>query len=579
MRAALKIFAGIIAIGLIVYGMSPWSTEERWLLCLWSATLLGGFAVWPVRRQRSTGIYGGTQNLAMVLVIGFSMLTLQLLYLQVVKAGAIYSRTVTDDNGNITSNARPVIAGMKVKRGTIFDSQGAVLAENVVTSDDFSYRTYPIADTYNIEAFAHVLGFASTVYGLAGIEDSYNAYLTGERGSSWQSIQNDLLNHPQEGHNLQLTINAALQQRAYDALGGRVGSVVVLDVKTGAVRALVGYPAFDPRQLTLNTSADNWSSQTQNITAYWQSLLSDESHPLINRPLQGQYPPGSTFKTVTAVGVLNSPEVGKPEEISCPNEFQADPQVSMEFAVHNAVQDEANYIAAAYGPDFGLDAVYAYSCNTAFAQYGLRLQANGNRLLEEQAKRFHVYPPSQAPDHGDMTDLPSSPSLLYVQEDGYWNRPAAIADTAFGQGQLLVTPLEMAQVAQAIANGGDMMKPYLVERVMSNANKVVYQAQPKKIGTPLSGAVARRMFQAMRAVIEKGWPGAQAAAVPGYVVGGKSGTAENPLGAPHAWFIEIGPLDDPKYAVAVMVENGGEGTSVGGALAGQVMQAALEINP
>ena len=583
MHGFLRTFAGLAAIGLIVYGMSPWSTEQRWMLCLWVATFLGGYAVWPRRRQRATGIYGGTQNLAMVLLIGFTMLTIQLLYLQVVKADDIYSRTETDANGEIISNVRPVLERMKVKRGSVFDEQGQVLAENVVTEDNFSHRVYPVADSYNIEAFAHILGFVSTVYGLSGIEDTYNDYLSGERGNSWQRIQNDVLNRPQEGNNVQLTINAELQQRAYQALGGRVGSVVVLDVDTGAIRALVSSPAFDPRELTLETSSDNWNEQTRFITQYWKSLLSNETRPLVNRPIQGQYPPGSTFKTVTAVAAFNNPEQGQPEDITCPERFQADPQVSDEFAVRNAVPNEEQYIVNSYGQDYGLDAVYAFSCNTAFAQYGVRLETEGPRLLSEQARRFHVYPPDQVPETGDLIDLPSAPSYLYVTEDGYWPRIAAVQDTSFGQGQLLVTPLQMAQITQSIGNNGVMMQPYLVERITTNTGSEVYRARPKEIGTPMSPQVAQRMQQAMRAVIEKGWPGAAVAGVAGVSVGGKSGTAENgPInnpGIPHAWFISLAPLEDPKYAVAVMIENGGEGTSMGGALAGQVMQAALEIQP
>lgn len=579
----LKVMAGLAALGLIAYGMSPWAQERYWLACLWGATMLGGFAVWPIRSQRATGINTGTQNLALVLLIGFTMLTVQLLRIQVVRAGEIYNRTVTDDDGNITSNPRPVLAGGKIQRGTIFDAQGAVLAENILTAGNFSHRVYPIAKQYDINAFGHVLGFVSSRYGLWGLENAFDDYLSGAKGNSWENLQNQIFNRPQRGNNLQLTINADLQNRAFQALEGRIGSVVVLDVKTGAVRAMVSYPSFDPSQLTFDTGlADDQSgAQNTNIENYWNQLLANEARPLIYRATTGLYPPGSTFKTVTAVGTLNNPEVGKPEDISCPNRFQADPQVSEEFAVRNAVDNEEQYIVQKYGADYGLDGVYAFSCNTAFAQYGLRLQADNRNLLAEQAERFHIYPPDNLPDAGDLTDLPSSASSLYSGDDGtqWWRQPAAVADTAFGQGRLQVTPLAMAQIAQAIGNNGTMMKPYLVERITTPDGGELFRAKPRKIGEPLTPQVAKRMHQAMQAVIERGWPGAAAAAVPGVVVGGKSGTAENPHGIPHAWFIALAPLEDPKYAVAVMVENGGEGTSVGGRLAGQVMAAALEIAP
>ncbi len=581
MLRSLKILGGLAAVGLIVYGMSPLADETRWLQCLWAATFLGGFAVWPIRSQRATGISNGTQNLALVLLIGFTMLTVQLLRLQVVKAGEIYNRTVTDDAGNITSNPRPVLAGGKVKRGTIFDAQGAVLAENVVTENNFSHRTYPIGAKYDINGFGHILGFVSSRYGLWGIESEFDPYLSGEKGNSWANLQNQIFNRPQIGNNVQLTINADLQNRAYQALQGRVGSVVVLDAKTGAIRAMVSNPGFDPAQLTFDTNTEDSFAENTRIEEYWNGLLGNEGRPLIYRATQGLYPPGSTFKTVTAVAALNNPEVGKPEDISCPNRFEADPNVSAEFAVRNAVEDEEQYIVQKYGPDYGLDGVYAFSCNTAFAQYGLRLQADNRNLLAEQAERFHVYTPGNLPEDGDLTDLPSAPSSLYSGDDGetWWQQRAAHADTAFGQGRLLVTPLVMAQITQAIGNNGTMMKPYLVERITTPEGGELFRAKPRKIGEPLTPQVAQRMFQAMRAVVEGGWSGATVAGVPGVSIGGKSGTAENPHGAPHAWFISIGPLEDPKYAVAVMVENGGEGTSVGGGLAGLVMAAALEIAP
>jgi peptidoglycan glycosyltransferase len=583
----LKILAGLAAIGLLVYGFLPWTPDERWLPCLWGATFLGGFAIWPNRVQRATGIHTGTQNLAFVLLIGFTMLTVQLLRTQVIGADAIYYRTVTDDEGNVTSNPRPVLAGGKVQRGTIFDQQGAVLAENIVTENNFSNRVYPIAEQYNIEAFGHILGFVSSRYGLWGIESTFDDYLSGAKGNSWENMQNEIFNRPQRGNNLQLTINADLQSRAYQLLDGRVGSVVVLDVKTGAIRAMASYPSFDPRGLTFDTTIndDQIGAENARIQAYWEQMVANEAHPLIYRATSGLYPPGSTFKTVTAVGVLNNPDIGKPEDITCPERFEADPNVSAEFAVRNAVDNEGGYIADKYGQDYGLDAVYAFSCNTAFAQYGLRLQSDNHNALVEQAERFHVYTPANLPEEGDLTDLPSAPSSLYSGDssdsngEDWWRQPVAVADTAFGQGRLQVTPLAMAQIAQAIGNNGTMMKPYLVERITTSDGRELFKAKPKAIGEPLSPQVAKRMYQAMRAVIEGGWAGAIAAAVPGYTVGGKSGTAENPQGAPHAWFIEIGPLEDPRYAVAVMIENGGEGTSVGGSLAGQVMAAALEIQP
>ena len=231
-------------------------------------------------------------------------------------------------------------------------------------------------------------------------------------------------------------LDARLQAASKQLLDARgIGSVVVLDPKTGAVLAMASNPGFDPSILAFNPAADR-ASENARIQDYWTRINADDAgQPLLNRPTQSRYPPGSTFKTVTAVGVLNHPEVGKPEDISCPNELF--PQQDVSIPVVNAVDDENGYISQRYGPDFGLDGVYAFSCNTAFAQYGLRLQSDNRDMLVDQAERFHIYAPENLPDEGDLTDLPSQPGRLYSGEDGaQWWSPTMICWGlgAFGLG-------------------------------------------------------------------------------------------------------------------------------------------------
>ncbi|GIV95881.1 MAG: peptidoglycan glycosyltransferase [Herpetosiphonaceae bacterium] len=567
MRRVLRILALIAAAALILYGMLQ-SDDKRWLLCLWGAAPLLMFAFWPAQDGLVQGVRRGVLNLGVVFGVGLILLSVQLLRLQVVRADSVYHRTVTDEQGRVTSNVRLVRQAMQVLRGDIVDRHGLTLASSAEVAGGFALRTYPVASQYNLAAFSNLLGFVSTRFGLAGIEESYNSYLTGERGSAWERIKDDIFHRQQRGNHLHLTIDARLQAAVYDLLGGRPGSVVVLDPSTGAILAMASYPGFDPQALTFNPGAEDWDAENQRMSAYWKDLIADERKPLLNRPAQGLYPPGSTFKTVTAVAALKYPDVARPNQIDCPNERPTEPGAP---PVVNAVEDEFRFT----GDPSDLRRVYAFSCNTAFAEYGLRLGAD---RLADVAEEFHIFRPDEAPEQNpDFTDLPSPASLLYVSE-GFLESKAAVADTAFGQGQLLVTPLQMALVAAAIGNDGQMMHAYLVDHATDPNGTVVYRARPRVANRVMSPQVAAQMRDLMRAVVENGWESAKAAGVQGIVVGGKSGTAENvPGAAPHAWFIALAPLDKPRYAVCVMIENGGEGSSVGARLAGDVLRAAFAL--
>lgn len=225
------------------------------------------------------------------------------------------------------------------------------------------------------------------------------------------------------------------------------------------------------------------------------------------------------------------------------------------------------------GTPSDLERVYAFSCNTAFAQYAVRL---GPDLMSDVARRFDILPPRRAStNYPAFTELPASQSLLYV-DPGFLNYPRALADTGYGQGQLLVTPLQMALVAAAVANDGVMMQPYLVQRITRPDGGTIREFRPRELRRTMASQTAATMLAAMGAVAQYGFGSSVSAFVPGIPVGGKSGTAEHVPGAtPHAWFLAVAPLDAPRYVVAVMVESGGEGSSVGAELAGQVLAAAF----
>lgn len=573
MRSGLRTAVAIVAAALIILGLvQPVEQETIWLICLWASAPLIGLLFWLSQPPLPRGLNRSIFHLGIVVALGFVLIGLQLLRMQVVRADDIYSRIQIDaESGQITSNVRPVLAAQKVIRGNIFDRNGDLLVSSQLIDNGFVRRTYPVADQlgYDPAAFSNVVGFFSRNFGQSGLEATFSEYLSGERGNPVDTIQSNLLNEPQVGNNLHLTLDARLQAQVYELLRGRRGAIVVLDARTGEVLALASMPGFDPRGLSFNYAAESWSAEDARVSEFWRQINSDGAgQPLINRATQGQYPPGSTFKTVTAVAALENAREAEPNNIRCFNEL--DVEVGAPPVV-NAVPN----LASLTGDPSDLERVYAYSCNVAFAQYALRL---GAERLAAVAERFDIYEPQNAPGlYTGFADLSTTPSRLFV-EPNFLARPAALADTGYGQGQLLVTPLQMALVAQAVANDGVLMEPYLVDRITRPDGSTVLQRRAQRIRQAMSQQTAATMRENMRAVGVYGFGSAISQFVPGVAIGGKSGTGEHVPGAPpHAWFMAIAPVDAPRYAVAVIVESGGEGSSVGAQLAGQALAAAFAL--
>ncbi|KAB8143146.1 penicillin-binding protein 2 [Chloroflexia bacterium SDU3-3] len=555
---------------LLIYGMlQPVEQDSRWILSLWLAAPLLLLTIRFSLPKAPHGVARSIQNLAIVVAVGFSLLSFELLRQQFVRSHEIYNFIYTDDQtGQSTSNVRPIIDAERVQRGKIVDSTGRVLASSRVTNG-FATRTYPIEQEFDPTSFGNVLGYFSSRFGQSGLELTYSDYLSGEH-DAWSRWQDWMLGNPRVGSDLHLTLSAPLQAAAGQILAGRTGSIVVLNPKTGAVLAMASGPNFDPRGLATNNDAEDSAADNSRVGAYWNEITSDASgQPLINRPVQGRYPPGSTYKTVTAIGALENPQLGRPDEIDCPNERYTDEGAP---PVVNAVND----LFTRTGNPSNLEHVYAFSCNTAFAEYAMRL---GQEKEVEIAERFDIYRPQDTPDsYSGFTDLPTRASQIYV-DPGFLNTKAAVADTGYGQGQLLVTPLQMAMVAASVANDGVMMRPYLVDHITRPDGATIYTHGPSAIRRVMSSETAAKMRVNMRAGVEYGFGKAAQQVDPSVaLVGGKSGTAENVPGAtPHAWFIAIAPVDNPRYAVAVMIENGGEGSSVGARAAGEVLAAAFSL--
>lgn len=566
-RSLLRAGLASVTLALLGYGIfQPVDADVRWLICLWLSAPLIGIIAWvsqpPLPRSLTRSVY----NLGLVVLIGFGLLSLQLLRQQFVQADAIYQYVAVGADGSTTSNVRPVLNSQRVLRGRIIDRKGTVLADSEAV-DGFARRTYPLANNYDPAAFSNILGFFSTRYGQSGLEATYAPYLTGERGNEIQRIQQQFVGGMQRGNNLELTLNADLQAQAANALGDRSGSVVVLDPRSGAVLAMVSKPGFDPRGLSFDPSAKDWDAENARIGSYWLQINTDSAgQPLLNRPTQGLYPPGSTFKTLTAIAALEHQGAAQPNTITCPQEYQPDPSAP---PVVNAVDG----LSSLTGDPASLEKVFAYSCNTAFAQYAVRL---GPQLFGDTARNLDIYPPQKAPSsYGEFSDLPAATSLLYV-EPGFLNQPRGMADTGYGQGQLLITPLTMALITAAVANDGVMMRPYLVQKITRPDGGLIVEQSARSIRRAMSADIAKTMRTHMSAVARYGFGKVVSSYVPGIAVGGKSGTAEHVQNAPpHAWFIAIAPIDSPRYAVAVMIESGGEGSGAGARLAGEVLAAAF----
>jgi peptidoglycan glycosyltransferase len=501
-------------------------SDGRWLACLAGAWILFLLAVWP-RRSRPMSATGlSIAKIGLLLSTVFVVIAVQLARIQVVEQAATVNRVAADPRtGEVIANPRNVDDDLAIDRGRIYDRNGETIA-GTVFEDGVGRRIYPDPVT------AYVAGYYSPLlYGKAGLEATYDDELRGEAGQNLLTRAEDaLLHRSPQGLDLRLTLDSDLQRKADQLLDGRIGAVVLLDVKTGAVLALASNPHYDPEHLfTADTAGRDAAS------AYWKQLTRDPDHPLVLRATDGLYTPGSTFKTVTASAAIDA-------GLASPDDTYRD-DGSLDVDGHVIVEENR--------PDGSVDTWtlrqgLAFSLNVVFAQVGLEL---GKDLLKKYAERFGFG--SSVP-----FDLPVAKSQV-ASSDDFLNSNPAIADTAFGQGELQVTPLQMAMVAATIANGGSMMRPYLVDAVTTRGGSVVRQTDPKVWRRPVTAETANTVRDLMINAVENGY--ANGAAIAGLVVGGKTGTAETGSGEPHAWFIGFAGDPEPRYAVAVVLEHGGTG--------------------
>jgi peptidoglycan glycosyltransferase len=434
-------------------------------------------------------------------------------------------------------NRRAIAQELKIPRGRLLGFDGSVIAGRERRSG-FYRRTYPQGPLA-----PQFIGYDSVQYGRSGVEAALNDVLTGRSGSAGaQGLLDRLLGRRPEGADVRLTLVPAVQKAAQQALAGRKGAVVVLDPRTGALIAAASAPGYDPARLE----------------DAWPRLSRDPAAPLLDRCTQGLYVPGSAFKVVTAAAALESGKV-------TPQTRFVDTGTYVVFG-----GKVTNYGGAVYGPhDF--TTALTLSVNTTFARVGDTL---GRRRLVEAMRRFGFYevPPLPLPAGEVMASGRYRDGRL-LSPDAYFDR-LAVAWLACGQERLLATPLQMALVAAAVANDGRVMRPYFVQEVRTPAGKVTQTARPAAWRRAMSPATAQTLNVMMQRVVNAGT--GTAAALQGVPVAGKTGTAERGDGTNLAWFIAFAPADDPRVALAVVLEDtmatGGE---VAAPVAAAVMREAL----
>ena len=468
----------------------------------------------------------------------FVALFVNLNYLQVVHAGSLNSNPL---------NGEAVVKEYTALRGNIISADGVTLATSAPSKDSFKHlRQYPTG-----ALFEEITGFFSFTYGSDGAERTYDKILTGKKSpfklpTSIQGLKN-LLTNSNASQSITLTVLDKLQIAAKNGLAGRLGSVVAIVPKTGAVLAMYSNPSFDPNPLASH-SLSAVAAAYKNISATPGAVLDPPAY-------RQSWFPGSSFKIITSAAVYDhdpalvtqvQPSVGALKL----------PQTNLEL--HN------------FGGEIcggNLSQLFIVSCDTGFGQLGLSLGAN-SMYSEANAFGFDQVPP---------LDLPFAAKSNFPQASTFAQRLPTLAYSAIGQEDVQATPLEMALVAGGIANGGVIMTPHILDHVTNSQNQTVETYSPAKWLTATSPATAASVTSLMEAVVNTPNGTGTAAAIPGVTVAGKTGTAQTGTGQTDDWFVAFAPAQDPQIAVSVVLPNqGGANDYTGGVIAAPIAKAVIE---
>ncbi|MCY7287160.1 MAG: penicillin-binding protein 2 [Cryobacterium sp.] len=439
-------------------------------------------------------------------------------------------------------NTRTLYDSYSVERGPILVA-GEPIAQSMPADDEYKFqRTYS-----NGPLYAPVTGFIPLNGAPTGLEYALNGELSGTSDAQFFDKMNALITGQNpKGASVEVTIDPVAQQAAWDALGNLTGSVVLSEPATGRILAMVSKPSYDPNLLTVH---DN-----QQVTDSYQSLLNDAGDPLINRAIKALNPPGSVFKLVVVTAALESGKFTPESTFPNPATFQ--------LPGSSAIVINSGGDTCGGGDTVTIATALRLSCNIPLAELGLQL---GDKAIRDTAEKFGF-------NSDYSTPLDVSKSVYPTVLDD-----AQTALSAFGQTDVRATALQMAMVSAAIANGGQLMTPNLVDKVTAPNLSPIQVFEPEKMERVMSAETAATLTQMMVKGVQDG--AASNARIDGVEVAGKTGTAENAEDEPYTlWFTGFAPAADPKYAITVLVEDGGGlgQTGFGNLLAAPIAKQVLE---
>ncbi|WP_313232541.1 peptidoglycan D,D-transpeptidase FtsI family protein [Tissierella praeacuta] len=435
-----------------------------------------------------------------VVLIGLCLMFISLIiyisYFQIFEAEAIK---------NNSYNKRLWINEESILRGSIYDRNGRTLAYSEKIDD--TYKRYYIYG----RLYSHIIGYSYREYGKSGLELQYNNTLLNINENAAINEIKNIVAPTTEGNSIKLTIDHELQAKARTLLKGKKGSIVAMNPSTGEIYAMVSLPDFD----------------VANLKADWKAITESPDSPLINRATQGLYPPGSTFKLITTIAVLNTANLE--EYYNCTGSTNINGYVFKD------------YQGKAHG-NIDLRQALIKSCNTYFTTKSIEI---GKDRIGNTAERFMI-------NNNIPFDLPIKSSQFPFKEN---LDKTDIAAAAIGQGKVLVTPLNMALIVSGIANEGQIVKPILVKEIISKNNKILKKNTTEVLSQGTDSITANKLKDMMVDVVKSGT--GKNARIKNIKVAGKTGTAENSSGKSHAWFVGFAPADEPKIAIAVILEEEG----------------------
>lgn len=451
-----------------------------------------------------------TITLLVSLLFGFVILIGYMSYFQIFKSDIIK---------NNAYNKRLWMDEESIVRGSIFDRNGEVLAYTEKTGDKIN-RLYKYDYLYS-----HIIGYSLRDYGKSGLEKNYNNELINSKSNLGLNEVISIINPGKIGNNLTLTVDSGLQKLSRKLLQDKRGTIITMNPSNGEILSMVSMPDFN-----VNTISEDWSF-----------VSVDEESPLLNRATQGLYAPGSVFKIVTAVSIL---ENNIESDYSCSGSIEIDGYVINDFngKIHGEI---------------GLNDAFVYSCNTYFANFATKL---GYEKLKDTSEKMLF---NKSIDF----ELDIKESIFPKNSLGKTD----LAASGIGQGRILTTPLNMLLIASSIANDGKMISPTIVKEIRSPNDTLIYKNEPSTI-VALENNDINKVKNMMRSVVEKGT--GTKASIDGILVSGKTGTAQNSKGLNDLWFVGFAPYEQAKISVVVLLE---DQTSTGGDLAAPIAKELIDF--